>query len=463
MSIIKSAISDEQANKILAIKEGQFSDLKSKRITPAKLTRTISAFANSDGGDLYIGIEEEEAGATKTRIWDGFINDEAANGHLQIFEQLFPLGSEFQYEFLEFENQAGIVLHVQVNKAKLIIKDSGGTPYLRRGAQNLPVNTPEALKNLEYSKGISSFETQTIADTPVETITTSQVIQNFITEVVPTTDAQTWLKKQLLIRKDMPTVAGVLLFADEPQALVPKHCGVKIYRYKTNEQEGFRDALAFDPITIEGSLYSQIMDSVRVTTEVVETIPRLGNSDLVKINYPNTTLHEIITNALIHRDYSVADDVHIRIFDNRIEIQSPGRLPAHMTVINILEERFARNGAVVRILNKFPNPPNKDVGEGLNTAFEAMHSLGLKAPVIIENENTVLVVIKHEQLASAEESILSYLEKNESINNSTARHICHIPRDYQVKIIFGKMVANGLLEQVPGTNTSSTAYQKKQK
>jgi ATP-dependent DNA helicase RecG len=83
------------------------------------------------------------------------------------------------------------------------------------------------------------------------------------------------------------------------------------------------------------------------------------------VRYPPETLHEIITNAVLHRDYSIADDIHIRVFDNRVEVQSPGRLPAHVTPDNILDERFSRNGTIVRLVNKFPNPPNKDVGEGL--------------------------------------------------------------------------------------------------
>ena len=57
-------------------------------------------------------------------------------------------------------------------------------------------------------------------------------------------------------------------------------------------------------------------------------------------------------------------------------------LPAHVTPENILDQRFARNGTIVRLVNKFPNPPNKDVGEGLNTAFAAMHRMGLKEPVV---------------------------------------------------------------------------------
>ncbi len=252
-----------------------------------------------------------------------------------------------------------------------------------------------------------------------------------------------------------------MLFAEEPQAALPKRCGIKIYRYKTDERS--RESLAFDPITIEGCLYPQIKGAVEQTVRIVEQIKKLGEQGLEVISYPMEALHEIITNAVLHRDYSVADDVHIRVFDNRIEVESPGRLPGHVTPRNILDERFARNGTIVRILNKYPQAPNKDVGEGLNTAFEAMHKLGLKAPVIEERENSVLVIIRHEPLASPEEAILEYLNEHPQIRNSEARKLCHIHADYAVKVIFQRMVEKGLIEKVPGTRTAGTAYRKKRR
>lgn len=457
MSILVEHVSSEQADQILALEEGQFADLKAIDIAPGKLTKFISALANSDGGDAYIGIAER--GVEKRRCWEGFANQESANGHLQIFEKLFPLGNDFQYEFLECAGLSGLVLHVQINKTQDVILASNGIPYIRRGAQSLPVDTTEQMRRLEYSKGVVSFETE-VANVPVETITESDVIKDFISHVVPSSTPESWLKKQVMIRGGRPTVAALLLFADEPQAALPKRCGIKVYRYKTKELEGFRGALAFDPETVEGPLYLQIIGAVRTTSEHTERIPKMGDDALEAIKYPTETLHEIITNAVLHRDYSVADDVHIRIFDNRIEVQSPGRLPAHVTVKNILDERFARNGALVRLLNKFPDAPNKDVGEGLNTAFAAMHDLGLKAPTIVEKENSVLVTIRHEPLASPEEAIMDYLEDSATIKNRHARAITHVRADYQIKKIFGRMVEKGLIEQVPNTRTSNTAYRK---
>ena len=458
MPVKVEQVSDEQAAKIALVAEGEFADVKAIEIEPSKLSRTIAAFANNDGGDLYVGIDE--SGVSKNRVWRGFANIEAANAHLQVFEQLFPLGTDFQYEFLQCDTLPGLVLHIQVNKTQSVVKASNGIIYLRRGAQSLSIVDAESIRRLEYRKGIASFETE-LTNAPKEMVTTSDVVAFFIREIIPTAQPEAWLRKQMLIREEAPTVAGTLLFADEPQAYLAKRCGVKISRFKTREAEGFREAMAFTPRTVEGSLYYQIKDAVRLTTEITETIPRLGDGSLESVKYPNVTLHEIITNAVLHRDYSVADDVHIRIFDDRIEVQSPGRLPAHITVENILSERFARNGSIVRVLNKFPDPPNKDIGEGLNTAFNAMHEIGFKEPTIAESGNSVVVTIKHELLASPEEAIMDYLETHATIQNRVAREITHVRRDHQIKAIFNRMVRSGLIEQVPGTRTSNTSYRRK--
>jgi hypothetical protein len=81
-------------------------------------------------------------------------------------------------------------------------------------------------------------------------------------------------------------------------------------------------------------------------------------------------------NAFIHRDYSISDDIQVLLFNDRIEVRSPGRLPGYVRVENILDARYSRNPKIVRTLNWYPNPPNKDLGEGLNTAFQKMKEWG---------------------------------------------------------------------------------------
>lgn len=452
-------ISRTQADQIINFEEGQFGDVKAIEKKPASLSEDISAFANADGGDLYVGIDELEVNGVKTRSWRGFSNPEGANGLVQVCDRLFPVG-EFQYEFLRCDGLPGIVFHAIVNKTVGVMLASNNVPYLRRGAQSLPQNSIEARRRLEYAKGVHSFEGET-TNVGVVAVTESAVVKEFVANVVPTMPPEEYLRKQLLIRDAKPTVAAVLLFSDEPQAILPKHCGIKVYRFKTTAGEGFREAEAFIPKTIEGCLYEQIKDSVASTTQIIQQIPKMGaGSEFESVHYPPQTLQEIIANAVIHRDYSITDDIHIRIFDNRIEVQSPGRLPANMTVKNLTTQRAARNGAVQRLLNRFPDPPNRDVGEGIKTAIAAMTALGLEKPTFKELDNAFLVTIKHEKLATAELAIMDYLETHETINNKQAREITFIREDWRVKSIFRSMESKGMIQQIPGTQTSATKYRK---
>jgi len=120
-------ITPQEVDKVLATEEGHFADIKSLRIAPAKLTRTLSAFANAEGGELCVGIEEDKN--TRNRTWLGFDTPEAANGHIQVFESLFPLGAEFAYEFLRNGERDGLVLKISVQKTRTGGPQAGEGPY----------------------------------------------------------------------------------------------------------------------------------------------------------------------------------------------------------------------------------------------------------------------------------------------------------------------------------------------
>lgn len=448
-------IEDNDVKKILALEESHFADLKAIEIAPAKLTRSISAFSNAEGGELYIGIDENEQG----RNWRGFNNIEAANPFIQTFEEFFPLGKGYLYTFLRAKGEPGLVLKVDIEKSREVRSASNKIVFIRRGAQNLQVKSEDALAHLRRCKGLTSFETETVA-VDSDVITDSLQITEFMMEVIPSSEAKPWLKKQQLIRDDNPTVAGIVLFADEPQAILPKRCGIKLYRYNSKEAEGARETLAFDPISIEGSAYCQIYEAVAKAAELIESVRIMTTEGLQAAQYPNEALHEILTNAVIHRDYSIPDDTHIRIFDNRIEVLSPGTLPAHITPENILDERFSRNGVIVRLINKFPNPPNKDVGEGLNTAFSAMRNMNLKDPIIEQQGQYVKVILRHESLGRPQELILKYLETHEFIANRDAREVGNVSSENAMKHILQKMVTTGELEVVKGKTVFQTKYRK---
>jgi ATP-dependent DNA helicase RecG len=225
-------ISTDQRNLVLALPEGHFHDLKSKDIAPGKLTRTISAFANAEGGELYVGVDERTGPAgAKIRSWRGFADPEEANGHIQAFEKISPLGTYIKAIFLRCANEAGLVLQLQVVRTRNIAVATDGIAYVRRGAQNLPIQSEEQLARLRLDKGIASFETEPVNTDP-NVVTKSATTDDFLRSVVPSAEPEAWLRKQLLIREGKPTVAAVLLFADLPQAGLPKRCGIKLLRHK---------------------------------------------------------------------------------------------------------------------------------------------------------------------------------------------------------------------------------------
>lgn len=449
-------IDAEAVARIEALEETHFLDLKAIEIAPAKIGVHATSFANSAGGELYIGVDE----LPTTRQWRGFASVEDANGVVQVIHDLFQGNDLISIQFLRGAGVAGFVVYLVVEKSREILPAGDGSFYVRVSAQRLPVKlTSHAeIGRLKMDKGLASYEDMPVDSVDLPTISDSMVVTEFIIETVPVSEPEPWLRSQRLIIDDKPTVAGILLFADEPQVILSKRSAIKILRYKSTGDEGLRDQMDGDPETIEGPLISQIRDAVARVTEIIGSQRIQTAAGLKAITYPPETLHEILTNAVLHRDYSIATDIQVRIFDNRIEVDSPGKLPGHITEQNALNEQYARNGKIVRLINKFPDPPNKDVGEGLNTAFQKMRELGLKPPVIAEEGNHVVVYIRHERLASYEDQILEYLAHNKEINNSKARELTGEGSENTMKRVFERMMDAKQIHRDPARKGRATAY-----
>ncbi|MFZ6759131.1 ATP-binding protein [Undibacterium sp. Ji50W] len=460
MAIPLKKITQAQYSDLLRIEESHFVDLKSSEISPASLTKTIAAFCNTSGGEIYVGIEEAESDEGAIRIWSGFPNQEAANAVFQVLEKMTPLANHYEAVFLEAEGANGLVLSLTTFKTQEILQASNGKTYVRRGAQNLPVDGEAALERLKYDKGIKTFEDQ-LTPASIEEVGNSMITLEFLLEIIPSSEPDQWLTKQRVYLDGKVTVAGVLLYSDQPQTILPKRSAIKILRYQT-KNEGERDFLAFDPMTVEGPIYSLIFDAVDHCKKLIEDIKKLGPDGMEPIEYPEEALHEVVTNAVLHRDYSIPADVQIRIFDNRIEVESPGRLPGHVTIEKITKTQFARNPKLVRLVNKFKNPPNKDVGEGLRTTFEAMDKLRLKKPIISEKDDSVLVILRHESLGSPEQLVMEYLEKHDEISNSTGREITGIKSENTMKEVFYRLRDRNKLEQVPNRLGNKAAWRANQ-
>lgn len=461
ISYSKKTISQEEIDNLLLVQEDWLIDKKGKDIKPAKLSKTVSAFANTNGGDIYLGISHAE---DKTvYFWDGFDSEESMNQHIAVITDMFDSYEDYSMEIYQSQTDGTFILHIVIHKTPKIVYASDGIAYVRHGVQNSPCNTADKLTRLNLDKGLFSFEDE-YTQSNLDDLKNSEVLLTFLSKVAPTTTAYDWLRRQKVMNSNAHiSVAGVLLYDECPQATLPKQSAIKILRYHTEEAEGTRDTLDDGfPLTIEGDIYTLIHDAVQKTKDIVEEPGVVGKKDVEVKEYPEITLHEIITNAVLHRDYSIKKDIQIRIFTNRIEIESPGKLPGHITLENILQEQCARNPKIVRLIAKFPSPPNKDVGEGLNSAFKAMEQMQLTAPKIVETESSVIVIIKHERLADAETVVWEYLLTHNKINNETARQLTGITDANKMKRVFYRLRDQGKIQIVEGTKACATFWEKQQ-
>lgn len=448
---------------LLTRDEDHFFDRKSLASSGKTVQKIAVAFANSDGGEFVVGVADVAEEVNPDRRWKGATQIEDFNSHLQALTEIKPpLQSE--YSILDSPGRDGLVLLVRVEKSAEVHQTADGTVYIRRGAQSLPLKEPQRILELQFAKGAASFEDQILANVATEEISEATELKRFLLEYSPKSDPLEFtLNQNLVDRKTWePRVAGVLLFSGNPAAVMPRKCSVKVARYETKEDDPEREHLK-STVTQEGPLYPLIHDTVKVVTETMSAVAVWTTTGLKTLQYPPEAVWEIIVNAIIHRDYSISDDVQIRIFDNRIEVISPGRLPGYVSVDNILDARYSRNSKIVRSLARYPNPPNKDLGEGLNTAFQKMKEWRLKQPVIVEDGNYVKVTIPHIPLAAPTEAILEFLKNNPTITNRQAREITGIRSENLVKIEFYKLRDEGLLEMVPDLKGPAAAWRPKKR
>lgn len=435
---------------LLDLNEDHFNDIKSVRISPAKLQETFVAFANSDGGDLYVGIEDKSKQGERLI---GFKEQEDANGVIStLLEQTTPSVENVLVEFIDLEDN-GLILHFGIPKSPKVHYTASSDCYIRVNASKLKIKG-ERVTQLGYSKGAELYERKTVDDLDIEEVLESPHLQNYMKRVNSQLDPEIFLRKQRLLTKKeevrMPNVGCVLLFDEEPQATLQTRCAIKIYRLRTSEKEYRREQLEEMPITVNGTVETLISKSIAQVAKYIDGASFNDGDRIVKLQYPAEALKEILVNAVIHRDYSLNDDIHIRIFDNRVEVRSPGRLPGYMTIDNLYEDRFSRNPNIVRMLHNLPNPVNHDIGEGLDTAKNELKKAGLVAPNFEEAENAFIVTIKHQKIASVVDVVEAYLAEHPDavITNKLVRQLSGEDDMQKVKKALQRLRSSGKIKPV---------------
>lgn len=453
-------VSKQEVLKLASTVEDQFFDRKGRSISGKGVQKAVVAFANADGGEIVVGIKDDKESPDLSKRWDGAKDPEEFNQVIQSIIELSP-SVGFRYEFLSCQEYNGYIIRLFIDKSREVCMTSDKTVYVRVGAQSLPLKEPQKITQLAFSKGAQSYENRRIDGVKPEIIVDSNEMKRFIEEAKIIPNSLSYAINEGFIAQDdwVPLASGVLLYADNPQGVFPTRCETRIVFYDTKEEKPERHHLKINE-TIGGPLYQQIHAAIKRITEIMSGISILTPAGLTKVSYPPEAIWEIVVNAMIHRDYSISDDIQIVIFQNRIEILSPGKLPGNVTVHNILDVRDSRNPKVVKGLRRYKDAPNQDLGEGLNTAFDKMKEWRLQPPIFEEAGNYLKVTIGHKPLATPEEAVLKYLELHDEIRNSVARELTGIRSENQMKEVFYRLRDRGLIEQVPEKRGNASAWRK---
>ena len=447
----------------LFLETDEWSSFESKRaaIAPAKLLETAVAFANTDGGYIVIGLEDPTKAEGHMRLIGISENPDNVSEFLKLIgrevEPPLHLWSSFEVDMENAACKQDKLVVVTIKKSNDVHSLKKGDTFVRRGRQNAKIGSMEIMR-LKYEKGAIKFEDEKSGIATLNDLNIKLLHQDKKDTSGEGLDDWQFLKDNGLAigqsGKFELTKAGVLLFGKNPSVILRGKCGIKIsHYYGTKPSYTGEPNFVTRPFTMEGPLLSQIEKAVDYFSNVVKTSPPKlsGASFHPTFLIPEWAFQEAITNAVVHRNYFVQDDIQVRFFDDRVEVESPGTYPGHITVENIRTERFARNPLILRTLNRFQTSPNLDIGEGVDRMFKVMREYNLYEPLYYHpsaRPNTVLLILLNLQKIEYWDTVSKYLDEHYRITNSIAREITGVRDSLKMSRLLRTWVEKGLLEKV---------------
>ncbi|MCD7752210.1 MAG: putative DNA binding domain-containing protein [Lachnospiraceae bacterium] len=376
-------------------RELQTFDRKSARIDAKALAIPIVAFANADGGDIAIGIEDK---GDVTGI-DGY--EANVNELLRVpFDYCVPtvnVDTELM-DCIDVKGNPNHILIMHVLQSSQLHANQADEVYYRIGDKSKKMNFEQRTR-LMYAKGARFFE-----DTPVRDATVDDIdlnfVQSYIEKIGYGRSPLEYLRgnKDFIVSRDGKeeiSGAAILLFGKNPQRFFPR-ARVRFIRYEGTEAKVGTEMNVIKDVTFDG----KILDMAQKSTEFVKTqisertfLGNLGRFVTIP-ELPEFCWTELIINGIGHRDYSIlGTDIQIKMFDDHFVVESPGMLPGIVRTTNIREIHFSRNPKIFEFLHEYEYV--KEFGEGVDRMYREMSEAGLPEPEYRTVEFMVFATLKN--------------------------------------------------------------------
>ncbi len=326
-------LNEKQILKLISDGENSYIEFKLDKIDNKKLAIEMIAFSNHKGGTIFLGVDDNAEIIGLTR-------DDNENRIMNICTDIIkPRIIPSYYEISIKDKKIGIIeIENGYNKPYFMEKQNTMVYYLRYGTQSKQIKERDELQRLFQASQNIHYEIIPVSNANIDNLDMGKIKDYLLSyrNIELTEENQLRLLENLEIitlieNKLKPTIAGLLLFGKNdaisrylPQAgiMCVRIRGDKITDEKINHKflqddifTNFKDAIHFFYLYNTHSF----------------TIENITRKNL--LDYPESAFRELLTNALIHRDYTISgNQIAIWIYDDRIEIRSPGALPNTITI-----------------------------------------------------------------------------------------------------------------------------------
>lgn len=349
----------------------------------------LAAFANSKGGLLIIGVNDDGTieGLSKKDIQrlNQMISNAASS---QIRNPINPTTENIQLE-------DGLVMAVSVQEG--VDKpyfSNDGIIWVRSGADKRKVTSREEIRRLFAEADLIHAD-----EIVVERSTINDLDKDFFAEYYERVNNRPWgaegipqlqlLQNMNLADGERLNLAGILLFGSNPQKFKPQFV-IKAVHFKGNESTTNK---YIDSEDIEGRITNQFVLSMAfLKRNLQKEQNNRGINTLGEMGIPEAVFEELLVNALVHRDYFIDAPIRLFMFENRIEIISPGILPNNLTEQNIKNGVSVQRNPIISSFSTKTEPPlglpYRGIGTGIPRAYREYKRINIKN----DTENNQFVV-----------------------------------------------------------------------
>ncbi len=345
---------------------GKF-QFKANVTNETSLAQEMVAFSNSGGGTIFIGVSNDGTFSGLTRDDMGRLNQLASNAASQQVRP--PINPQSE----NIATSEGLVMRIAVpDGISKPYMDKNGVIWVKNLSDKRKATSREEIQRLYQKAGLIHGDEIPILGLTIADLDTEYFKTFFERNFGETLDDQdvplsVLLENMNLMKDNAFTVSGALLFAKNPSFKLPVFI-VKAIAFPGNEihETQYRDSqdLTGKVADVFQKSMSFVLGNIR-HIQGDQGVNAPGESEI-----PRVTLEELIANALIHRDYFISASVRLFVFDNRVEIISPGHLPNNLTIENIKRGNSnIRNPILASYATKIL--PYRGLGSGIIRALRA--------------------------------------------------------------------------------------------